>query len=527
MQSAAECKAAGNAAFGQKNYEEAIGHFTKAIELDPSDHVFFSNRSACYASLARYEEALADATKCIELNRSFTKGYSRKALALYKLGREEDAVAAIDEGLAIDPVNEQLLQDKQKMQEQGSQSMNDIMGLLGDPNMQKLLKENPQLMQQMLSNPQLFQQLISNPQFAQMFAGGKSASQPKPHFAQRNEATPDPPKTQPQNTATAFDNLKAQADQLYKERRFAEAVEKYDECIRENDKNMIVRNNKAACFVELKQYKDAHAVIDEAIERFRELDFSEKDTTHLAKLFARRGRVFALEGEIEAGIEAYESSLLEDSNQQVDRDLKDLKARKLQRDKDAYINPELADQHREKGNDLFNSGEFGKALSEYEEAARRNPKDARVFNNRASCFIKIMNYQQALAEVEKALALEPNFVKALLRKGSIHQFLKEYHKAIETYEKVLKIEPENSEAKKGINATNAQIAQSMHGESDEQRIQRAMSDPEIAAIVADPMVRIALEQMQQNPRNIAEYMRDPNLGPKITKLIQAGIIRTG
>lgn len=39
-------QAKGNAAFSAGNFEEAIKHFTDAIELDPTNHVLYSNRSA-------------------------------------------------------------------------------------------------------------------------------------------------------------------------------------------------------------------------------------------------------------------------------------------------------------------------------------------------------------------------------------------------------------------------------------------------------------------------------------------------
>jgi tetratricopeptide (TPR) repeat protein len=73
VQSAEELKAKGNAAFSAKNFEEAIEHFTNAIELDSSNHVFYSNRSASYASLGRFNQALADANKVLQLNPTWSK----------------------------------------------------------------------------------------------------------------------------------------------------------------------------------------------------------------------------------------------------------------------------------------------------------------------------------------------------------------------------------------------------------------------------------------------------------------------
>jgi len=49
-----EFKTKGNAAFADKNYDEAIGFFTEGIDVDPSNHVLYSNRSACYAGQQVY-----------------------------------------------------------------------------------------------------------------------------------------------------------------------------------------------------------------------------------------------------------------------------------------------------------------------------------------------------------------------------------------------------------------------------------------------------------------------------------------
>ena len=43
-------QAKGNAAFSEKKFQEAVEAFSAAIELDPSNHVLYSNRSAAYVS---------------------------------------------------------------------------------------------------------------------------------------------------------------------------------------------------------------------------------------------------------------------------------------------------------------------------------------------------------------------------------------------------------------------------------------------------------------------------------------------
>lgn len=73
--------------------------------MNPSNPVYFSNRSAAFAGLKKFEAALTDAQKCLDLDKSFVKGYSRKGFALYKLGRISEAENCYTEGLVVDPEN--------------------------------------------------------------------------------------------------------------------------------------------------------------------------------------------------------------------------------------------------------------------------------------------------------------------------------------------------------------------------------------------------------------------------------------
>lgn len=96
-------KNAGNTAFKNGEFKDALKHFTEAIDLEPDNAAYFSNRSAVYAKLDDFESALADGVKCVALKPEWGKGYARQAAAL--LGQEEyaKAITAYALGLANDP----------------------------------------------------------------------------------------------------------------------------------------------------------------------------------------------------------------------------------------------------------------------------------------------------------------------------------------------------------------------------------------------------------------------------------------
>ena len=74
---AEEHKKEGNARMNGKQYDEAIDAYTKAIERDPSNPVYFSNRAAAHSSKTDHLSAVVDAEKAIELDPKFVRGYSR------------------------------------------------------------------------------------------------------------------------------------------------------------------------------------------------------------------------------------------------------------------------------------------------------------------------------------------------------------------------------------------------------------------------------------------------------------------
>lgn len=66
------------------------------------------------------------------------------------------------------------------------------------------------------------------------------------------------------------------------------------------------------------------------------------------------------------------------------------------------------------------------------------------------------------------------------------------------------------------------------GSDSKERYERAMADPEIAFIMADPMVNQAIKDLQTDPRAAsARVMKDPSMMAKLNKLQAAGILKMG
>jgi len=575
IEEANKYKALGNEAFSAKKYEDAIEHFSKAIELNSNDHVFFSNRSASYACLEQYEKALEDASKCVQLKPDWSKGYTRKGLAEFYLGKYEDAEKTYQKGLELDPTNQQLKEGLERVQESkeeggesggfGGQFMQQAMGKLltnpetaayfQDPEFVKKLtaiQKNPQMISLYMNDPKIskaFQVILSD--FGGSGAGAgadfggapgaggsgfggfeeeKAEDKPEPKFEPKVEPKQEQPKPKASTTVTPADEEKNKGNEEYKKKNFDQAIVHYQKAIDLDPNEPIYYNNLAAVYVEKKQYDKAIEACDKAEDVCK--TGGQYDYVKLAKILARKAAAYSHMGDYEKSLKCYEKSLLENNDYKVKEEMKKVERTKKENETKAYFNPELAEQHRLKGNELYSSGKYPDAIREYDEAIKRNPNDAKLYANRGTALMKLMEYPTALKDIDHCLEIDPNYVKAHAKKGVIHFFLKEYHKSLEAYEKGLKIDPANEECKSGLEKTRMAIMGGHQGESKEEqdaRLRRAMDDPEVRSIMQDPQIMQLLRDLQErpsDPNNVAA-LKSPEVAKKIDKLIAAGILRMG
>lgn len=82
---------------------------------------------------------------------------------------------------------------------------------------------------------------------------------------------------------------------------------------------------------------------------------------------------------------------------------------KAEQDRKAYIDPEKSAVAREEGNNQFKAGDFAAAVKSYSESIKRDPADARGYNNRAAAYMKLVALPEALKDVNEAIKVDPNF----------------------------------------------------------------------------------------------------------------------
>lgn len=373
-----------------------------------------------------------------------------------------------------------------------------------------MIQTNPQLM---LQDPEMMEIL-------QLMIGETGVEEPA--FSPPKPAPVPKPAPAPAAPLTPALEAKNRGNNHYKAKEFQEALVAYDEAIALDPTNALILNNKAAVYIELGEIDVALETCQKAIELGRAHRCSYED---IAKIYQRQAAAELKRNNFEAAISYYRSAQMENFDKAVERKIKNLELDFKKQKREAYIDPALGLEAKERGNVAFREGDFPRAVSEYEEACKRDPTNAAYFNNYAAALLKLGDFNGAKVQVTRSLELDKTYVKAWAKKGDIEFFMKEYHKAMDSYRAGLQLDPESSLCKEGLAKVTMQV-NSMSSEDDQrERAAHAMADPEIQSILQDPVIRNVLQDMQTNPASGARAMADPTVKAKLEKLIASGILQ--
>ncbi|KAJ4363954.1 Hsp90 cochaperone [Neocucurbitaria cava] len=578
-------KAEGNKLFAEKKFAESIEKFSQAIELDPSNHVLYSNRSGAYASLKDWQKAFDDATKTTEIKPDWAKGWGRKGTALHGNGDLVGATDAFGEALKLDPNNAQAKSGLDAVKRAiESEAMDDglggdpsagLGGMFSAPDMLQKLAANPKTapllgdaefmskLQQLKSNPNLVGTYMQDPRFLQVMSvllgidmqfGGPGAGGPggadskeaeedvdmpdaRPAPAESSKKAPEPePVPEPEEETEedkAAKEAKAKADELkkkgtefYKKRQFDDAIENYNQAW-ETHKDIAYKTNLGAAKFEKGDYEGCIQACQEAVEYGREIL---ADFKIIAKAFARIGTAYEKLGDLTNAVNYYQKAQTEHRTPEVLAKLRAAEKAKIKQDKESYINPEEAEKARELGNAKFKESDWPGAVEAYSEMIKRAPEDPRGYSNRAACFIKLLEFPSAVQDCDEAIKRDPGFIRAYLRKAQAYFTMREYNKCINVCAEAMAHDKDGKNSREiqqqETKALQAQYS-AREGETEQQTMERIQRDPEIVGILQDPVMQAILQQAKDDPAALQEHLKNPGIRSKIQKLVHAGVIRMG
>ncbi|KAL8834449.1 MAG: hypothetical protein Q9170_003745 [Blastenia crenularia] len=513
--------------------------FSQAIELDPTNHVLYSNRSGAYASLKDFDKALEDASKTTEIKPDWAKGWGRKGAALHGTGDLVGANDAYEEALKLDPANAQAKSgldavkraiDAEAAEDGSSGGLGGLGNMFSDPGLMQKLASNPKTsslladpsfmakLQKLKQNPGSFGEEMKDPRFLQVMSvllgidmsfgnpGDGARDGPatgsvneaeedipmpdaRPSPAKQTEAAkaPEPePVPEPEDEdAIAKKKAREQAEaekklgtENYKKRQFDAAIEHYSKAW-EIYKDITYLTNLSAAQFEKGDYQGAIESCEKAIEEGREVL---ADFKIIAKAFGRIGTSYEKLGDLPKAILNYQKSLTEHRTPDILNKLRVTEKAQIKAEKDAYVNPEEADKARELGNQKFKEADWPGAVEAYSEMTKRAPEDPRGYSNRAAALIKLMTFPGAVSDCDMAIKKDPKFIRAYLRKAQALFAMKEYNKCIDVCAEATAHDEGGKNAREidqqSQKALQAQFS-GREGETEEQTMERIQRDPDV------------------------------------------------
>jgi tetratricopeptide (TPR) repeat protein len=105
------------------------------------------------------------------------------------------------------------------------------------------------------------------------------------------------------------------------------------------------------------------------------------------------------------------------------------------------LNPNNARAYRERGRAYYRKKEYDKVLNDCTEAIHLDQCYAPAYNTRGTAYYEKKDHEKAISDYTKAIRLDPNYTFAYENRGLAYYRKKEYEKAISDYTDAIRLEP--------------------------------------------------------------------------------------
>ena len=309
-------KEKGNALFKEKRYEDAINYYERAIKINNSIEVLYSNKGTCEKCLQKYKEAIRDYKKALEINPKNTKNLNRLASVYIIVGNLGEAKMTQQKALNFEPNNsaykeqmgtiEKIIEDEEKMREKINEQKFDeaeeickkLIEKVSDfsdlkKHYIKILIENVKLQDALaFINKEInFEDKMKDPEFDYLIAltlyyDGQYEKAKKQINIMKKKKNFDEKTEQLLKKVNEIEGVKNKANEIFKQKKYEEAIEEYTKVLEfdpQNKKfNSLILANRALCYQKLKKNTEA----------LRDSNQSIKLNPFYARGYVKRGNVY-------------------------------------------------------------------------------------------------------------------------------------------------------------------------------------------------------------------------------------------
>jgi tetratricopeptide (TPR) repeat protein len=110
------------------------------------------------------------------------------------------------------------------------------------------------------------------------------------------------------------------------------------------------------------------------------------------------------------------------------------------------INPKYAQAWRDRGLVLLRKNELERGIADLSEAIRLDPKYLDAYNERGMAYVASGDAERAMADYNAAIRINPRFKHAYYNRGRLYGTKGDYSRAIAEFSEVIRIDPEHAMA---------------------------------------------------------------------------------
>lgn len=399
----------------QKNFEAALADYDQALQLSPKDRDTLHVKADALLMLERYNESLAAFDQALRFYPSFDHLWYDRGLVLQKLGRDRDALASYEKALKIDPKEDShwaAVIDLQ--QELGHLEASERL-------LQRGLKQHPKSLR-------LWQFKLNRALAAKDYETVLSLCDSYEQLTAQNDAL-----------VAVGRSIALGALQRFSEARLAidQAME------REPGSSWILRN-RIQLLSSMKCYDEARADLAVLLATAPEN----------RKLLEQEASLLIATEQYDEAIALYDRLLATDEASKDDAGPKDTNSKTAEANADV---PETSTSQEtstatppgqrrpqvrwrlNKGLALFRLEQYAAALDCYGQALAIAPQDPHGLANRGAVLLKLGHQKEGLADLDQAVFLEPDNAQLWEIRGDALYDLEQWERALASYDQGLEI----------------------------------------------------------------------------------------